>query len=152
MIQHRVELADLHAHLFRVTLTIPDPVPDLALSMAVWIPGSYLVREFSKQVQELTAKQDGKKLPIFQTNKNTWSLANTSAKPVTVTYLVYAFDASVRTAFLDSTRGFFNGTSLFMRVLGREQEPQQVAIAPAANHMEWGVATSLPAIKTDKSG
>jgi predicted metalloprotease with PDZ domain len=152
MIQHRVELADLHAHLFRVTLTIPDPVPDLALSMAVWIPGSYLVREFSKQVQELTAKQDGKKLAITQLNKNTWQLANTSAKPITVTYLVYAFDASVRTAFLDSTRGFFNGTSLFMRVLGREQEPQQVAIAPAANHMKWGVATSLPAIKTDKSG
>jgi len=152
MIQHRVELADLHAHLFRVTLTIPDPVPDLALSMAVWIPGSYLVREFSKQVQELTAKQDGKKLAITQLNKNTWQLANTSAKPITVTYLVYAFDASVRTAFLDSTRGFFNGTSLFMRVLGREQEPQQVAIAPAANHMEWRVATSLPAIKTDKSG
>lgn len=143
MIQHRVELIDLHAHLFRVTLTIPEPKPHQAFSMAVWIPGSYLVREFSKQVQELTAKQGGKKLAFTQSNKNTWQLANTSAKPITVTYLVYAFDASVRTAFLDSTRGFFNGTSMFMRILGQENNLQQVVIEASETTKNWRIATSL---------
>lgn len=160
MIQHRVELADLHAHLFKVTLTIPEPTSSQTFSMAVWIPGSYLVREFSKQVQELTAKQGGKKLTIAQLNKNTWRLANTSTKPITVTYLVYAFDASVRTAFLDSTRGFFNGTSMFMRVLGQESEPQQVVIEPPSVSPElvegsaanWRIATALSALKTNISG
>ena len=105
MIEHKVQLQDLHAHLFQVTLTIPKPSPNQALAMAVWIPGSYLVREFSKQVQEISATQAGKKnatkLAIRQANKNTWQLANTSTAPITVTYFVYAFDASVRTAYLD---------------------------------------------------
>ena len=149
MIQHRVELIDLHAHLFRVTLTIPEPTPHQAFSMAVWIPGSYLVREFSKQVQELTAKQGGKKLPILQTSKNTWNLANTSTKPITVRYQVYAFDASVRTAFLDSTRGFFNGTSMFMRVVGQENMPQQVVIEYSQQTKKWQIATSLKKLKTN---
>jgi len=157
MIQHRVELLDPHAHLYEITLTIPEPNPNQAFSMAVWIPGSYLVREFSKQVQELTAKQGSKKLAILQLRKNTWSLANTSTKPITVTYLVYAFDPSVRTAFLDSTRGFFNGTSLFMRVVGHENDPQQVVIAQPTNDVKWRVenwkvATALPALKINKAG
>ena len=152
MIQHHVELIGSHAHLFRVTLTIPNPVPREAFSMAVWIPGSYLVREFSKQVQELTAKQGGKTIPIFQLNKNTWSLANLATKPITVTYLVYAFDASVRTAFLDSTRGFFNGTSLFMRVAGHENDPQQVVLEQPEGCATWRVATSMPSLKTNKAG
>jgi predicted metalloprotease with PDZ domain len=151
MIQHRVELTDLHAHLFRITLTIPNPVPDEVFSMAVWIPGSYLVREFSRHVQGLVAKQGGKKLDILQLSKNTWQLANTSSKPITVTYLVYAFDASVRTAFLDATRGFFNGTSLFMRVLGHAHDPQQVVIEPPVD-ARWRVATSVPALKTTRAG
>ncbi|MDI9333036.1 MAG: hypothetical protein QM533_01540 [Cytophagales bacterium] len=163
MIQHKVQLHDLHAHLYQVTLTIPKPAPHQALAMAVWIPGSYLVREFSKHVQALSAKQDGKKLAIAQLDKNTWRLANTSAKPVTVTYQVYAFDASVRTAFLDSTRGFFNGTSLFMRVAGQEHAPQQVLIEPAraissarTEPVEvlstWRVATALPALQINTAG
>ncbi len=149
MIQHHVELADLHAHLFKVTLTIPEPTPSQAFSMAVWIPGSYLVREFSKQVQELAAKQGGKKLAITQLNKNTWQLANTSSKPITVTYSVYAFDASVRTAYLDSTRGFFNGTSMFMRVAGQENNPQQVVIESSEQTKNWQIATSLQKLKAN---
>jgi predicted metalloprotease with PDZ domain len=149
MIEHRVELHDLHVHLFRITLTIPKPTPNQAFSMAVWIPGSYLVREFSKQVQELTAKQAGKKLPLTQLSKNTWCLANTSTKPITVTYLVYAFDASVRTAYLDATRGFFNGTSMFMRVAGYEAQPQQIVIEPSESTKNWKIATSLPKLKVN---
>jgi hypothetical protein len=56
-ILYTVEAADLHAHLFRVTLTIPEPAAAQTVSLPVWIPGSYLVREFSKNLQNLTGKQ-----------------------------------------------------------------------------------------------
>jgi predicted metalloprotease with PDZ domain len=149
MIQHRVELFDINAHLFRVTLTIPKPALNQTLKLAAWIPGSYLVREFSKHVQELTAKQGSKKVTISQLDKNTWHLKNAPDKPITVTYLVYAFDASVRTAFLDTTRGFFNGTSMFIRVLGQEDQPQQVVIDLPATLAKWRIATSLRKLKTN---
>ncbi len=149
MIQHRVELADPHAHLFCVTLTITHPVPHEAIAMPVWIPGSYLVREFSKQIQELTAMQGGKPIFITQLSKNTWSLLNDDSAPVVVRYSVYAFDASVRTAYLDSTRGFFNGTSMFMRVVGQETHPQQVVIEHSQQTKSWRIATSLTKLKAN---
>ena len=159
-ITYRVELFDLAAHLFRVTLTIANPEPYQRIAMPVWIPGSYLVREFAKQVQGLTAQQGGKRLAVEQLDKCTWELGNsegseegeaaiTTATAITVTYLVHAFDASVRTAFLDTTRGFFNGTSLFMRVLGQEDVPSLVQIE--SDELEaagWRVATSLAAAST----
>ncbi len=158
MVQHQIELKDPRTHLFYVTLSIPRPAPSQIFSMAVWIPGSYLVREFSKQVQNLAAMQDGQAIAIAQINKNTWQLANAGMAPLTVSYQVYAFDASVRTAFLDGTRGFFNGTSLFMRVLGREHERQQVVIKKSALvacdevSNNWRVATAMPAHAVDSEG
>ena len=62
-IHYRVEIADLHAHLFRVTLTVAAPQPLQALSLPVWIPGSYLVREFAKNLQQLRASQGGASVP-----------------------------------------------------------------------------------------
>jgi predicted metalloprotease with PDZ domain len=142
LVTHGVELHDLHSHLFKVTLTIAQPAPNQALSIAVWIPGSYMVREFSKQVQALSATQNGKKITVLQTAKNAWQLGNTNLDPIDVSYLVYAFDASVRTAYLDSTRGFFNGTSLFMRVAGQADAPQEVRLERPVR-CTWDVATGL---------
>jgi predicted metalloprotease with PDZ domain len=152
-ITYRIELFDLAAHLFSVTLRIANPEPYQRIAMPVWIPGSYLVREFAKQVQSLTAEQGGKRLAVEQLDKCTWELgnadadadeANAVAKAITVTYIVHAFDASVRTAFLDTTRGFFNGTSLFMRVIG--QEDVQCLVQIESDELEdagWRVATAL---------
>jgi predicted metalloprotease with PDZ domain len=56
-IHYTVEAAKLHAHLFQVTLTIPAPAAEQTVSLPVWIPGSYLVREFSKNLQNLSAQQ-----------------------------------------------------------------------------------------------
>ena len=63
-IHYRVEPADLNAHLFRVTLSIARPAADQTVSLPVWIPGSYLVREFSKNLQRLTARQGRKNVPL----------------------------------------------------------------------------------------
>ncbi len=159
LIQHQVELHDLSAHLFRVTLTIPKPAPQQVLSMPVWIAGSYLVREFSGQLQEITASQGASALPLQQLTKNTWKLGNAATSAIRVQYWVYAFDASVRTAYLSSTRGFFNGTSLFMQVVGQTHEPQQVIIEPPAASsasrvvtQDWRVATALPSVQVNSAG
>ncbi len=122
-IHYRVEVADLHAHLFRVTLTVAAPQAQQALSLPVWIPGSYLVREFSKNLQGLRASQGGARVALVQQNKQRWQVACDSAQPLQVQYEVYANDPSVRTASLEATRGFFNGTSLCLAVEGQTDQP-----------------------------
>ncbi|MEY4564135.1 MAG: hypothetical protein RLZZ618_3412 [Pseudomonadota bacterium] len=143
MISYRIELADLHAHLFRVTLTVPQPAALQTVSLPVWIPGSYLVREFARHLSALQARQGKRELPLTQLDKATWQVACSGTAPLTVSCLVYAFDTSVRAAFLDADRGFFNGTSLCLRVHGREQEPHQLSVAGLPKG--WDIATALTA-------
>ncbi len=152
-IQYRIEVADLHAHLFRVTLTVARPAALQRFSLPVWIPGSYLVREFSKNLQNLQARlTSNRPLPVQQLDKNTWEVTANPAKPLVLRYEVYAHDASVRTAWLDATRGFFNGTSLCLRVHGQEDTPHALEIASDAAIANWSVATGLTATDTSAKG
>ncbi|TAK88551.1 MAG: M61 family peptidase [Aquabacterium sp.] len=150
MTAYRIEIDDSHAHLFRVTVTVPQPDAQQVLSLPVWIPGSYLVREFARHLSQLEARQGGRTVPLAQTDKATWVASCKGRAALVVSYRVYAFDTSVRAAFLDTQRGFFNGTGVFLRVHGRESQPQRVRIAglPAA----WSVATALPAVKVNARG
>ncbi|WP_088278515.1 M61 family metallopeptidase [Ideonella sp. A 288] len=142
MVRYRVEIEDAHAHLFRVTLTLPRPAALQRLSLPVWIPGSYLVREFSRHLSGLQARQGGQALAVEQIDKAGWQVACSGRAALVLSYRVYAFDRSVRTAFLDAGRGFFNGTSLLLRAEGREHEPHELALGalPAG----WDVATAMP--------
>ena len=151
-VHYRVELADLHAHLFRVTLTIRQPAATQRLSLPVWIPGSYLVREFSKNLQNLRARQGTQTCAAVQLDKSSWDVVANPGKPLVVTYLVYAFDNSVRTAWLDTRRGFFNGTSLFLRVTGCESRPHVLEVAANKILRGWQLATALKAVKTSAAG
>ena len=151
-IHYTVEAADLHAHLFRVTLTVPEPAAQQTVSLPVWIPGSYLVREFSKNLQNLSAKQGRRSVPITQQDKCSWAMACKSGQPLVLSYEVYAFDHSVRTAWLDSQRGFFNGTSLCLRVHGQEHAPHQLQLQSVKTQPDWQAATGLAPVKTDKKG
>ncbi|WP_291927184.1 peptidase M61 [Limnohabitans sp.] len=151
-IHYTVEAADLHAHLFRVTLTVSEPAAQQTVSLPVWIPGSYLVREFSKNLQNLSAKQGRRSLPITQQDKCSWAMACKSGQPLVLSYEVYAFDHSVRTAWLDSQRGFFNGTCLCLRVHGQEHAPHQLQLQSVKTQPDWQAATGLAPVKTDKKG
>lgn len=151
-LHYRVELADLHAHLFRVTLTIAQPNPQQRLALPVWIPGSYLVREFSKQLQQLQARQGGKVVPVQQLDKCSWQVECSPQQPLVLSYEVYAYDNSVRTAWLDATRGFFNGTSLCLRVIGQEDAPHQLELVAQRAPTTWSVATGLSPQKIDRRG
>ena len=154
-IHYRVEIADPQAHLFRITLTIARPAALQRLSLPVWIPGSYLVREFSKNLQNLRARQGTRALPagqLTQLDKNSWQVRCNSDKALLLSYEVYANDNSVRTACLDASRGFFNGSSLCLQVEGQTQTPHQLDIATPAALADWSVATGLSPLKINKQG
>ncbi len=149
-VHYRVEAASLHAHLFRITLTVNQPAAPQRLALPVWIPGSYLVREFTKNLQHLTARQDGKPVTLHQVDKNHWDVDCVASSPLVLTYEVYAYDNSVRTAWLDTQRGFFNGTSLCLRVQGQEQLAHAIEVVSPQPH--WEAATGLTPHKVDKRG
>jgi len=149
---YRLDIANLHAHLFGITLTVTEPAALQLLALPVWIPGSYLVREFSKNLQSLQATQAGKPVPLRQLDKHRWEVAARTGQTLTVTYQVYAYDNSVRTAWLDATRGFFNGTSLCLQVVGQEQAIHTLEIAPCEQTSQWAVATGARALKVDRRG
>ena len=151
-IHYRIEPSDLHAHLFTVSLTVDQPQALQELSLPVWIPGSYLVREFSKNLQALKARQGQRGVPIAQLDKHRWQVRCTPGKPLVLTYAVCAYDSSVRTAWLDASRGFFNGTSLCLRVHGQEKQRHTLEMARTAATAQWSVATGLQALATDKQG
>jgi predicted metalloprotease with PDZ domain len=151
-VHYRVEVADLHAHLFRVTLTLSSPAEQQELRLPVWIPGSYLVREFSKNLQKLQCRQGKRALAAKQTDKATWVVDCQPGQALQVQYEVYALDNSVRTAWLDATRGFFNGTSLFLRAVGSEALPHQMELLPVPDAGDWSVATGLTPLRTNAKG
>ena len=151
-IAYEVRIADLHAHLFSVSLTIQRPAACQQLSLPVWIPGSYLVREFSRHLQQLQARQGRKTLALKQVDKCSWQVQCTEGKPLVLNYLVYAFDSSVRTAWLDSTRGFFNGTSVFLRVVGQEDLAHSLTLLAEKKLPDWHAATGLAPEKINNRG
>lgn len=142
MISYRISIADVHAHLYQVTLTVPQPAAEQDLSLPVWIPGSYLVREFARHLSGLSARQGKREVLLQQSGKAGWVARCTGSAALTVSYTVYAFDPSVRAAYLDADRGFFNGTGLCLRVHGREDEPHQLELAGVPKG--WDVASSMP--------
>jgi predicted metalloprotease with PDZ domain len=152
MITYSVALQDLNAHLFQVTLTIAKPAITQHVSLPVWIPGSYLVREFAKNLQKLNAFQGKKQLEAVQADKCSWQIDCDASKPLTITYQVFAHDSSVRTAWLDDARGFFNGTSLFLRVEGQEDTCHILELKALSNKRDWQVATGATPQKVNKQG
>ncbi len=149
---YRIEAADPAAHLFHVTLTIAQPQAAQRISLPAWIPGSYLVREFARHLQKLSARQDGRPVAVQQVDKASWQVDCVPSSPLVLTYEVYAFDNSVRTAWLDTQRGFFNGTSLCLRVHGQAQEPHELEIVAPRAFPNWEAATGLEPLKTGKRG
>lgn len=146
-IVYTIKPFDLAAHLFTVEINIPKPQKHgQIISLPTWIPGSYLVRDFSRHIQQLNAFTEKQKLSLEKLDNHSWKI-EPSKKPITVTYLVYAWDLSVRAAHLDETHGFFNGTSVFFKVHGYEDKACLVNIQAHPSFKHWKVYTSLPEAK-----
>lgn len=151
-VHYFVEPADPSAHLFHVTLTVAQPAPQQTLMLPVWIPGSYLVREFSKHLQRLSARQGDLALRVTQRDKHHWQVPCDPTQPLVLQYEVYAHDTSVRSAWLDSQRGFFNGTSLCLCVLGQQDQPHTLTLTRPPACPDWQAATGLVAQAIDAAG
>lgn len=144
-IHYSIKPSNPYAHLFTVELTIPNPKKEgQLLRMPAWIPGSYMVREFAKNVVDIQARSQGKPVDVSKVDKSTWKLGSCESQ-VTIVYRVYAWDESVRSAHLDQTHAYFNGTSVFLEVVGQSDQPCSVDIlnADIEEAKNWRVATTL---------
>jgi predicted metalloprotease with PDZ domain len=143
-----------HTHLYEVAIKVSNvKTPELDLVMPTWTPGSYLQREFARNVQEFAARDEsGQSLRWEKADKATWRIQTGSVtggtRSVFVSYRVYANELSVRTSHLDASHAYFNGASVFMFVRGMIDQPLRLKInAPAG----WRVTTPL-ALAPDAEG
>ena len=154
-IHYQVSMEEAFSHLFNITCHVNVRGHEkLVVSLPSWIPGSYLIRDFAKNIVQIKAFCGGKELQMQKLDKDSWSV-QTSGKPITVYYQIYARDLSVRTAFLDQFRAFFNGTSLFIRIHGLESKKHVVSISKPEwldENKNWKVATSMPQSHLDQFG
>ena len=153
-VSYRIRPVSPEAHLFEVSTTVLQPaVSGQVLRLPAWIPGSYMIREFARHIVSIRAESGSKAVALTKLDKHSWQAAPVKGA-LTVHYTVYAFDLSVRGAYLDGERGFYNGTSVFLQADGFENEPCEVEILPPQDKAlaKWQVATSLPALEVKKSG
>jgi len=144
-VRYLIRPQDVHAHLFEVHCELDDPHPEgQRFRLPSWIPGSYLIREFARQFVAVRAESAGAPLAIEKEAKDLWRTAPAPG-PITVVAGIYAYDLSVRTAYVDATRAYFNGACVFLRPEGKEQAACIVEILPPAGdeYAQWRVATTL---------
>jgi len=144
---YQVEMSQPTSHLFEVTLHLDNwQEEQLNLKMPVWTPGSYLVREYARHLQDFVAEDSSSKksLSSQKISKNHWQIVTENISKITVKYRVYANDLTVRTNHLDSTHGYFNPAALLMFIPGLTNQPITVKIVtPQA---DWQVTTTLPEV------
>jgi predicted metalloprotease with PDZ domain len=161
VISYQITPENPNNHLFKVTITFDTKAGTVyQLSLPAWLPGSYMIRDFAKNIIEISAKDQQKQtISLTKIDKQSWQLTAPNNK-ITIEYQVFAFDLSVRTAYLDNQRAFFNGSSTFLAISSNEPSitstevpvnnqqqplnlPCHLTINPAKSHDNWRVATGL---------
>lgn len=129
-------------HIYHIKLTFIPTQSCHELRLPVWIPGSYMVREFSKNIINLFACQNSKDLPVLQLEKNIWQLEElVIGNIVSIEYQVYAYEFGIRTAHLESSRAYFNPSSLCLYITGCESIEHRIQLNGLPTN--WLVATGL---------
>lgn len=130
------------AHEWHILLTFKqdDDIP-AEISLPNWVPGSYLIRDFSRHITQIQAFCNGAPHPLSQLSKNRWQTQALRGE-WQIRYIVYAFDLSVRGSFLSAERGFWDSACLFLRVGGKEDETHSLTLS--ALPQDWQIATTLP--------
>ncbi|RYY36030.1 MAG: M61 family peptidase [Sphingobacteriaceae bacterium] len=148
-ISYTISFPEAQAHYVDVEMNIGGTLDKtISVKMPVWTPGSYLVREFAKNVEGFTAWKGNTQLAAKKTSKNTWEINTAGASSIKVKYRVYAFEISVRTAFVDASHAFLSSASIFMYPDGWLQEPSTIKIMP---YKGWDkVSTSLEKLGNDQ--
>lgn len=148
-IHYDIHPADCHGHYFDVCLTINNPDSQgQHLRLPAWLPGSYMIRDFAKHIVEISAWHQQQQLAIIRLDKQTWQLQACDG-PIEVRYKVYAWDLSVRTAYLDDQFGFYNHSAVCLEVIEQDDEPCSVHIRRPDQADSWKLATGIPRITGD---
>lgn len=145
---YQVSMPQPTSHLFEVTLTIDHwQESQLNLKMPVWTPGSYLVREYSRNLQDFTAQdsQNKARLIFEKVSKNHWQVETENSTSIIIFYRVYAHELSVRTNHLDDSHGYFNGAALFLYIPGLESLSSVLEVIPPQT--DWKVTTTLESLE-----
>ncbi|HVF30183.1 MAG TPA: PDZ domain-containing protein [Pyrinomonadaceae bacterium] len=142
-ISYTVSMSKPWTHLLEVEMRVKwDRAPDNPdLKMPVWTPGSYLIREYARHVQDFSATTGGRSLTTEKINKNTWRIYNKGAKEIVVSYRVYSNELTVRTNELNDEHAFWNNAALLMFPAGYLNAASTVTVKPFG---KWKVATGLP--------
>ncbi len=151
-IQYSVSTPNPDSHLFHISMHIADiqeDVTSILLSMPAWSPGSYLIREYARHIQNISASlPDGTPLHITQQDKATWKVSFPAHTPeVNVNYEVFSHELAVRTNHLDATHGSLNGVSTFLYPHGQLDRSSEITFDVPA---QWRVATGLTCLDKDK--
>jgi predicted metalloprotease with PDZ domain len=124
-------------HYVDVSAVVPtDRRPQIELMMAVWTPGSYMVREYSRHVEAVRATATatgagGPELRVVKSAKNRWRVDTGGAPSVTVKYRVYGREMSVRTNWIEADFAVLNGAPTFLTLRDGQKRPHEVVIEPA---------------------
>lgn len=147
-IAYTVSMPEPWTHLLKVEMRMKwNEMPAAAeLKLPVWTPGSYLVREYARHVQDFAASNAaGRPLSWQKINKNTWQIQTAGVKEIVVKYAVYSNELTVRTNELNDEHGFWNNAALLMFPKDKLNAPSTVTVEPYGN---WKIATGLA--KTDR--
>ena len=151
-IRYRIQPSHPREHYFTVQCRLESPDPQgQVFRLPSWIRGSYLVRDFAKHVQELHASAGGEPVAVERLDKRSFRCAP-CAGPLLLDYRVYAFDESVRKAFLDTRRGFFNASSLCYRADGMGDIEIEIEVPQDQACAGWRLATTLDPVQVGTDG
>lgn len=132
---YTLEMPNPHTHYFDVTLKINNAQQiakkgKIQVKMATWTPGSYLIREYARNIDQVAATAAGKTVKAEKINKNTWEIECGTSNEVIVKYSIYCYELTVRTSYLDDTHGYLNGASVFMYVPELMKEKATLTVKP----------------------
>lgn len=144
MLYYSITPYSLQQHLWEVCLEFEqNEIEPFSLSLPNWVPGSYMIRDFSKNIVSITATCNDANIKLEQIDKNSWQPNQFSKGQWIITYLVYALDLSVRGSWLTTDRGFFDGACVFLRHNQKQFEPCHLTVKPPEN---WQLASAMPVV------
>ncbi|XQW84992.1 M61 family metallopeptidase [Thalassotalea piscium] len=143
-IYYTISADNYKSHLFDVSIRFETQKnKSYHLSLPAWLPGSYMIRDFAKNIHQISAYDaDNRAVELQKQDKQGWLIVAPNSQLI-IKYQVFAFDLSVRTAYLDDQRGFFNGSSTFLAVEELTHCPCELDIMPVNAHQSWRVATGM---------
>ncbi len=140
MLHYKISPKNLGAHLIQVTIDIPAGEQHIIAKLPKWIPGSYKIRDYSRHIQAFSATANGQALVWHKTDSDTWAI-EADEQAVQLTYDVYAYDLSVRGAYLDDTRFFFNHCCVCLDITHLSEQKRLIDLTTVD---DWRMFTALP--------